>query len=88
MRIHDLIAQLQAAEEELGQDAVVQIEQVFDREQDDSYGLVFGLAIGTHTDHCGEVAEREQAPGYEQGVTRASRRIQELDRYQDLGYLG
>ena len=88
MEIQEVIAQLQAAQEKFGPHAIVQIEQVLDRDNDDSYGLTFGLAIGTMKNNVGDVAEREQAAGFMEGCTNAVNRVKGLDRYIDLGYLG
>lgn len=88
MEIQEVIAQLQEAQEKFGPHAIVQIEQVLDRDKDDSYGRTFGLVIGTTKNKFGEVAEREQAVGFMEGCTNAVNRVKELDRYIELGYFG
>lgn len=78
MKLQKLIEILNAKVQELGPDAEVKIEQIFDN-RSDNYGLMFGLAVGSRR----EVAER-----YEEGTTNSADRVKELDQYIELGYLG
>ena len=78
MKISELIKMLNAKASELGPDAEVRIEHVYDY-GDNSCGMTFGLAVGSRT---------ERAFGYAADRLNSADRVRELDTYIKFGYRG
>ena len=78
MTISELIKVLNAKAGELGPDAEVRIEHIYDC-RDNRCGMVFGLAIGSRT---------ERAPEIQAECLNSADRVKELDKYIEFGYIG
>lgn len=79
MTISELIKALNEKASEVGPDAEVRIERVYDYRSNDSLGATFGLAVGSRT---------ERAFGYPADCLNSADRVKEMDRYIDFGYMG
>lgn len=77
MTISELIKVLNAKAGELGPNAEVRIEHIYDYHRDSSCGMVCGLAIGSRT---------ERAPYFAGECLNSADRVKELDTYIEFSY--